>query len=165
MMFLKKGFFKKISQTILLLMLCGSVIALFPFFFKTQAPRLTYAMHNMSPPKNQNILINTPKTLENLNYKGFLRLDQPLKSSQMAKGDLCLDHVSASQFLSLDLYMPSMFHGSTPPKIIPKTTPSHDPTLTCWDLFDLSFFMPGDWQVRVFYKDGSIFAFDVHLNQ
>lgn len=93
------------------------------------------------------------------------------KSTSMAEALLCSDHSSSIE--KVDLYMPDMGHGSQPPTVAPeKNIPkelqfalSQDSTFACLSIKNMQLFMPGLWQVRAFYNDGTVGVFNVNLKE
>ncbi len=99
-------------------------------------------------------------------YTGTLKLTAKPQSQIMSSGILCLEH--AAEIKKIDLYMPQMGHGSTPPVVTPQKD-SHDTTnpssQKCFELSSLQFFMPGVWQVRVFYEKNILGIFELSLEE
>lgn len=92
-----------------------------------------------------------------------------ISSETLMYGFICVNY--ASDVSKVDLFMPDMGHGSSPPVVskldeIPKgfkipSTQASD--YGCFNISKIEMFMPGIWQVRVFYKSHSegIFTVDV----
>jgi hypothetical protein len=91
-------------------------------------------------------------------------------SHDMANGIVCMENVNSLD--KVDLFMPDMGHGSEPPKVTSIATP-HEflkfnqsvPNFGCVSVDSMQLFMPGTWQVRVFYKDGTIGIFSLDLKK
>lgn len=94
-----------------------------------------------------------------------------LNSQTLLQGVLCVNH--SSDVIKVDLFMPDMGHGSSPPVLSKmNNTPSmldfenaKKFDYACFHISKMEMFMPGLWQVRVFYKSGDIGVFDVNLEK
>ena len=93
-----------------------------------------------------------------------------LDSRAMANSILCIEN--SDNFSKLDLFMPDMGHGSAPPKVTEISIPSDFiqkaktvSQLGCFSVEGMQLFMPGLWQVRVFYKDDTIGLFNLNLKK
>ncbi len=93
-----------------------------------------------------------------------------LTSQTLLSGTLCVGE--ASKISKIDLYMPDMGHGSSPP-VVSKTAKvpsklkaySTKTDYGCYNISKMEMFMPGLWQVRVFYENGNSGTFDITLNK
>jgi hypothetical protein len=91
-------------------------------------------------------------------------------SQEMSNGFLCIENMS--QLDKVDLFMADMGHGSEPPKVTHISTPSellrYQNTVTdfgCFSIESMQLFMPGTWQVRVFYKNNTMGIFTLNLEK
>lgn len=114
---------------------------------------------------NKSVIVNSKKIF------GNLIITNGVPSSQdMASGVLCIEN--SSNLEKVDLYMPDMGHGSEPPKVTSIKIPidfvnysKSVPNFGCYSVESMQLFMPGIWQVRVFYKDGNTGIFTIELNK
>lgn len=91
-------------------------------------------------------------------------------SQEMVNGIVCLEN--APNLDKVDLYMPDMGHGSEPPKVTAVHTPDEllkyqkeVPHFGCYLVESMQLFMPGTWQVRIFYKNGATGLFTIDLKK
>lgn len=92
-----------------------------------------------------------------------------LNSQTLLQGVLCVGQ--ASEVVKVDLFMPDMGHGSSPPvlsktKELPPALNVDSPNKVdygCFNISKMEMFMPGLWQVRVFYKTAKPGIFNVNL--
>lgn len=90
-----------------------------------------------------------------------------ITSQTLMQGVVCVNN--AENVSKIDLFMPDMGHGSSPPvlsksTVIPKTLSIESQQATdfgCFNISKMEMFMPGLWQVRVFYKSGELAYFNV----
>jgi hypothetical protein len=64
---------------------------------------------------------------------------------------------SQSPLNSVELWMPSMGHGSSPVKLSPTKN-------SCVEISEMEFFMPGDWEVRTSLQNGETFSFPLFID-
>jgi hypothetical protein len=105
-----------------------------------------------------------------LNYLGMLQFKSMPNSKNMASAIVCAEQVSNID--KVDLYMPDMGHGSQPPIVlngdIPsklKSRASEEIGFGCLNLSGLQLFMPGNWQLRVFYQNGKVGLFNINISE
>ncbi len=102
---------------------------------------------------------------------GVLMITSGIPDSQnMASGIVCVEN--APSVNKIDLFMPDMGHGSEPPKVTSSPVPKEFfkynnsvPNFGCYTIESMQLFMPGMWQVRVFYKEGAMGIFTVNLEK
>jgi hypothetical protein len=68
--------------------------------------------------------------------------------------------------------MPDMGHGAQPPivkhGVIPSNLKHHTTDgmeLNCMNVVNMQLFMPGLWQIRLFYNNGKVGLFNVELSE
>lgn len=99
----------------------------------------------------------------------LLIISGELSSKVMATGVLCLE--DANQVNKVDLFMPDMGHGSQPPKVTPTSLPTElsgegkGARFGCLKVEGMQLFMPGLWQVRVFYQSGASGFFNLDVKR
>lgn len=148
-----------------------SVIGLILLFNKQTAIKETknYLMINKIFDKN-NEEIDEKSVQSPENYFGQLTFigGEP-NSKDLAQAIMCADQVNEIE--KVDLYMPDMGHGSQPPQVSPynevpeelATKAKENPFFGCIHISQMQLYMPGLWQVRVFYKDGTVGLFSLNL--
>jgi len=103
---------------------------------------------------------------------GKLGIQSPeINAQTMLTGTLCV--ANPEDVSKIDLYMPDMGHGSAPPlvsksNLIPKSLRKEFKTKEdygCFKLSKMEMFMPGLWQVRVFYQNGENGYFEINLDK
>jgi len=107
--------------------------------------------------------IKEPADLKTENIKersGTLEFKKVPKSKVMASATLCAD--DEKEIKHIELWMPTMGHGSSPVK---ETHDPHAPKKPCKKLEKMSFSMTGLWYVRVRYNDGSIYVFEYDVKE
>ncbi|MES2615125.1 MAG: hypothetical protein V4591_06910 [Bdellovibrionota bacterium] len=144
-------------------------------YYKTSRMRkanneVAYLMQTVAAPTTTP---NSPTTNTNTAPKlfGSLLITNGIPNSQnMANGVLCLEN--ANNLDKVDLFMPDMGHGSEPPKVTPTDAPKEllnyqktVPHFGCYLVESMQLFMPGVWQVRAFYKDGTSGIFTLDLKK
>ncbi|BBH52901.1 hypothetical protein [Fluviispira sanaruensis] len=98
-------------------------------------------------------------------------------SKDMAQAILCVDQVADIE--KIDLYMPDMGHGTQPPVVNKhedisvafkdkisaalKEKAAANPYFGCIHISAMQLYMPGLWQVRVFYKNDTVGLFDFNI--
>lgn len=119
-----------------------------------------------SPANNATKNNATPKKL----FGTMILISGKANSQDMANGIVCLEN--AKDLDKVDLFMPDMGHGSEPPKVTPINVPNefskYNKTISnfgCYSVESMQLFMPGFWQVRIFYKDGTMGIFGLNLNK
>lgn len=99
----------------------------------------------------------------------LLMISGVLNSKMMATGVLCVE--DANQVTKVDLFMPDMGHGSQPPKVTPTSLPEElsgdgrGPHFGCLKVESMQLFMPGLWQMRVFYQSGAVGLFNLDVKR
>ena len=103
-------------------------------------------------------------------YLGLLQFKSKPDSKNMASALVCAEQ--ASNIDKVDLYMPDMGHGSQPPTVskgdIPSNLKSHASEgigFGCINIGSMQLFMPGIWQVRLFYHDGKVGLFNIDIKE
>jgi hypothetical protein len=139
-----------------------ALIFLFLFFL------LMIALAYYKTQKNKNkFIFSFEKNSENIG-KLWIQSDE-ISSDTLMLGVLCVSH--ASDVSKVDLFMPDMGHGSSPPVVVKldhvpevlNILPINHSDYGCFKISKIEMFMPGVWQVRVFYKSymESVFTIDV----
>lgn len=145
----------------MLLLFLGFLLAAVALFVR-------YNSANSSDKMQFTFKMHGDPAMQNVGMLGIT--SQALNSTTLLQGVLCVTH--ASEVSNVDLFMPDMGHGSSPPVLskfdlvpAPLNIDSQDkPDYGCFQLSKMEMFMPGLWQVRVFYKNGETGLFDVNLN-
>lgn len=103
-------------------------------------------------------------------YLGLLQFKSKPDSKNMASALICAEQVAKIE--KVDLYMPDMGHGSQPPTVsagkIPSNLQSHASEgigFGCLNIENMQLFMPGSWQVRLFYSDRKVGLFQVEIKE
>ena len=103
-------------------------------------------------------------------YLGLLQFKSKPDSKNMASALICAEQVAKID--KVDLYMPDMGHGSQPPTVakgeIPSNLQSHASEgigFGCLNIGSMQLFMPGSWQVRLFYNDGKVGLFNIEIKE
>ncbi|APJ03529.1 hypothetical protein [Silvanigrella aquatica] len=101
-------------------------------------------------------------------YLGMLQFNAKPDSKNMATALVCAEQVAKIE--KVDLYMPDMGHGSQPPTVAKGNIPSNLQSQAgsgigfgCLNISNMQLFMPGLWQVRLFYSDGKVGLFNVEI--
>lgn len=144
---------------------CGKLLLLFLFLFFSLLVLWSY--DNYRKNKAQFVFLINNHSAE-IDGKLWIQ-SKELRSDTLMTGILCVTH--ATDVVKVDLFMPDMGHGSSPPVVkksdqIPKELEmGHLNSLDygCFNISKIEMFMPGLWQVRVFYKsyEEAIFAVDI----
>jgi hypothetical protein len=118
--------------------------------------------------KTGKIFLNDENSHEEL--LGLLQFVKKPNSKDMASALVCAEH--AANISKIDLYMPDMGHGAQPPIVKHGAIPSnlkHHTTdgmeLNCMNVVNMQLFMPGLWQIRLFYNNGKVGLFNVELSE
>ncbi|WP_186643792.1 hypothetical protein [Fluviispira vulneris] len=134
---------------------------------------MTTSIYNKETGKLDEAPSHTPES-----YFGSLTFigNEP-NSKDMAQAILCVDQVADIE--KIDLYMPDMGHGTQPPVVnkhedMPvaykdkisdklKEKAAANPYFGCVHISSMQLYMPGLWQVRVFYKNDTVGLFDFNI--
>ena len=171
-------FKSKVLPIVLVLLIIGGVVFYKKYPVHKMGNEIAYLMQitsGQTPPPApanktaKNSAVVPPPPLPKL--FGTLIITSGVPNSQdMANGLLCLEN--AKNLEKVDLFMPDMGHGSEPPKVTPIGVPEEfskynktGSNFGCYSVESMQLFMPGSWQVRVFYKDGIIGIFSINLDK
>lgn len=102
-------------------------------------------------------------------YIGMLQFVTKPNSKDMAAALVCAEQIAKVE--KVDLYMSDMGHGSQPPILskgnIPANLKNHSSSeigFGCLNITSMQLFMPGNWQVRLFYNDGKVGLFHIDVD-
>lgn len=116
--------------------------------------------------KTGEVIMDTEK-LPN-HYFGLLQFKTKPNTKDMAQAIVCAEDISNVN--KVDLYMPEMGHGSQPPMVANDSVPtnlrehvSKRNGFGCLKIENMQLFMPGLWQVRIFYKNGTVGLFHLDI--
>ncbi len=152
----------KLFYVIFALILVAIIILYKKNFFHKEKNEVAYFMDTTSEQKN---------SAQQTKLFGTLIMTSGLPNSEnMASGLLCVEN--SKNLEKVDLYMPDMGHGSEPPILTSTHTPNNfleysktKSHFGCYSITSMQLFMPGLWQVRVFYKDGVTGIFSIKLEK
>jgi len=159
----------KISKIILILGILIGIVGIVLVYLKNKQKPLDYEynMKTSSIDKNSGKVLDVSPSISS-KYLGTLQFKTKPNSKNMAQALLCVEQYKNVE--KVDLYMPDMGHGSQPPTVNQASLPSNLQSQAsegigfgCLSLENMQLFMSGLWQVRLFYKDGTVGLFDFQI--